>query len=317
MGALTCRQVLPNGARCKNSTKRGETYCWLPEHDGRSPARTNGDTSSPTAGLEGVDLAQEETSPLVDDTLNAFADALSDTRPPDERGYVHHPDNHHLHEMQLGVHACADLLRRLEAADSVWWDMHLQLSDDLDEFVRVRKLTQEAMWAAVRDAGLFREGAKTPFEAAHLAMHERIVDLGAEARRCDSRLRDMSAAALHAGDPDEDPVFVDARKRRESMESRLTQIRQELDAAREELDAAQFHMDETRAAGLDHMHGVRHAYALDRYEDLTGWKAPAAGGPARHTLTAEKVRLDTAARLTIAAELGHSRLEIARQYCGS
>ena len=24
------------------------------------------------------------------------------------------------------------------------------------------------------------------------------------------------------------------------------------------------------------MHGLRHAYALDRYEDLTGWKAPLA-----------------------------------------
>ena len=39
--------------------------------------------------------------------------------------------------------------------------------------------------------------------------------------------------------------------------------------------------DQTRAAGLDHMHGLRHAWALDRYEDLTGWKAPAAGGPRR------------------------------------
>ena len=76
------------------------------------------------------------------------------------------------------------------------------------------------------------------------------------------------------------------------------------------------YMDQTKAAGLDHMHGLRHAFALDRYEDLTGWKAPAAGGPPRHALKAEKVRLDTAARLTIAAELGHSRLEIARQYLG-
>ena len=39
--------------------------------------------------------------------------------------------------------------------------------------------------------------------------------------------------------------------------------------------------DQTKAAGLDHMHGLRHAYALDRYEEITGWKAPAAGGPRR------------------------------------
>lgn len=35
----------------------------------------------------------------------------------------------------------------------------------------------------------------------------------------------------------------------------------------------------TRRAGLSHMHGLRHAYAQQRYEELTGWKAPAAGGP--------------------------------------
>lgn len=34
-----------------------------------------------------------------------------------------------------------------------------------------------------------------------------------------------------------------------------------------------------KAAGLSHMHGLRHRYAQDRYEALTGWKAPAAGGP--------------------------------------
>ena len=35
----------------------------------------------------------------------------------------------------------------------------------------------------------------------------------------------------------------------------------------------------TRRAGLHHMHGLRHAYAQNRYEELTGWKCPAAGGP--------------------------------------
>ena len=72
--------------------------------------------------------------------------------------------------------------------------------------------------------------------------------------------------------------------------------------------------DQTKAAGLDHMHGLRHAYALDRYEELTGWKAPAEGGPRRRELNAARRRIDTAARLTIASELGHSRLEIARIY---
>ena len=56
--------------------------------------------------------------------------------------------------------------------------------------------------------------------------------------------------------------------------------------------------------------------ALDRYEDLTGWKAPAAGGPARDTLTGERRRIDAAARMRISPDPGHGRLEIVRQYCG-
>ena len=36
---------------------------------------------------------------------------------------------------------------------------------------------------------------------------------------------------------------------------------------------------DTLRAGLSRMHGLRHAYAQNRYEELTGWKSPAAGGP--------------------------------------
>ena len=54
---------------------------------------------------------------------------------------------------------------------------------------------------------------------------------------------------------------------------------------------------QTREAGLYRMHGLRHDYALRRYEELTGWKAPAAGGPPRRTLTGARRRIDTAARM--------------------
>ena len=75
--------------------------------------------------------------------------------------------------------------------------------------------------------------------------------------------------------------------------------------------------DQTKAAGLDRMHGLRHAYALDRYEALTGWRAPAAGGPSRRELAGERRRIDAAARRRISAELGHGRLEVARAYLGA
>ena len=73
---------------------------------------------------------------------------------------------------------------------------------------------------------------------------------------------------------------------------------------------------QTREAGLYRMHGLRHGYTLERYEELTGWKAPAAGGPARRTLTGARRRIDTAARRTIAQELGHRRASITSVYCG-
>jgi hypothetical protein len=55
------------------------------------------------------------------------------------------------------------------------------------------------------------------------------------------------------------------------------------------------------------MHGLRHAYAQNRYEELTGWKCPAAGGPETKALTPEQHELDHGARLTISRELGHER----------
>ena len=74
---------------------------------------------------------------------------------------------------------------------------------------------------------------------------------------------------------------------------------------------------QTEAAGLARMHGLRHAYALARYEALTGWKAPAAGGSRRRSLGPAKRRIDKAARMTIARELGHGRLSVVSMYIGS
>jgi integrase len=72
----------------------------------------------------------------------------------------------------------------------------------------------------------------------------------------------------------------------------------------------------TLRAGLSQMHGLRHAYAQHRYEALTGWKAPAAGGPDSKSLTPERGKLDQAARLTISRELGHDREQITAVYLG-
>ena len=70
----------------------------------------------------------------------------------------------------------------------------------------------------------------------------------------------------------------------------------------------------TARVGLSKMHGLRHHYAQWRYETLTGWKAPAAGGPTSKQLTAEQKIKDRAARLIISRELGHGREQITAVY---
>jgi integrase len=72
----------------------------------------------------------------------------------------------------------------------------------------------------------------------------------------------------------------------------------------------------TANAGLSKMHGLRHAYAQSRYKELTGWKAPAAGGPVSKALSPGQKVLDRQARRTISQELGHIREQISSVYLG-
>jgi hypothetical protein len=69
-------------------------------------------------------------------------------------------------------------------------------------------------------------------------------------------------------------------------------------------------------AGLSRMHGLRHAYAQRRYQELTGFKAPIAGGAKRATLSADERALDKIARAVISTELGHNREAITVVYLG-
>ena len=73
---------------------------------------------------------------------------------------------------------------------------------------------------------------------------------------------------------------------------------------------------QVRTAGIKNPHSLRHAYTQRRYEELTGWKAPLAGGPASKSLNIDQRALDKDARETIAEELGHSREEISATYLG-
>lgn len=72
----------------------------------------------------------------------------------------------------------------------------------------------------------------------------------------------------------------------------------------------------TARAGLSKLHGLRHAYAQQRYLELTGWRCPAAGGPESSTLTPTQRAHDIEARLTVSHELGHEREAITAVYFG-
>ena len=63
-------------------------------------------------------------------------------------------------------------------------------------------------------------------------------------------------------------------------------------------------------AVLSSLHGLRHAYAQKRYEELTGWECPATGGPSSKSLSLEQRELDHEARLNISQELGHEREQV-------
>jgi Phage integrase, N-terminal/Integrase len=68
-------------------------------------------------------------------------------------------------------------------------------------------------------------------------------------------------------------------------------------------------------AGIHRVHGHRHQYAQERYRELTGWSAPAVGGPRSRELTREQKKIDREARLTISNELGHEREQVTAIYC--
>lgn len=63
--------------------------------------------------------------------------------------------------------------------------------------------------------------------------------------------------------------------------------------------------------GATGLHDLRAGYACQRYHEITGFQSPLLGGPRPDR------KIDREARLQIAEELGHSRVEISNAYIGS
>jgi len=73
---------------------------------------------------------------------------------------------------------------------------------------------------------------------------------------------------------------------------------------------------ECRRIHLENPHGLRHAYAQTRYEEITGWKCPVADGPHSGELKGKDRETDQEAREQISKELGHNREQVTAIYLG-
>ena len=127
----------------------------------------------------------------------------------------------------------------------------------------------------------------------------------------------LKASWTKGGKSREIPVRTEAQRTLLNRARQLAGNGSLIPSARNYRQQLRIYERHTANAGLSKMHGLRHAYAQQRYQELTGWRAPAADGPIVKALTAEQKRVDQEARLTISRELGHERIQVVGIYLGN
>lgn len=81
---------------------------------------------------------------------------------------------------------------------------------------------------------------------------------------------------------------------------------------------------QTKLMGVSKLHGLRHAYAQRRYRELSrffdpkgeGLSCPIDGGKQYKEMNSTEKLIDRQARMVLSRELGHSRINITKIYCG-
>ena len=126
----------------------------------------------------------------------------------------------------------------------------------------------------------------------------------------------LKASWCKGGREREIPVRTDRQREVLNQAHRLAGRGSMIPSGRSYVEQVKLYERQTAAAGLHKLHGLRHAYAQARYQELTGRAAPAAGGKPSAKLTREEKGLDREARMTISRELGHSREQISAVYLG-
>ena len=118
------------------------------------------------------------------------------------------------------------------------------------------------------------------------------------------------------GRPREIPIETKAQRELLDQARALTEGGSLIPAGSSYVEHLKLYENQTAAAGLEKLHGLRHAYAQERYRELTGWDAPVAGGKKSGDLTDEEKKLDYDARMKVSKELGHGREQVTVVYLG-
>ena len=162
-----------------------------------------------------------------------------------------------------------------------------------DRHVQVSALLQ-------RDFGLRREEAMK-FQISYADKGDRIA---------------LKESWTKGGRAREIPVRTDTQRETLARVRALSPLGSLIPASRSYVQHLKIFEREMANVGLGRTHGARHLYAQQRYEELTGWKSPAAGGSKSRELSDLDRTQDQSARLTISRELGHEREQITVVYLG-
>ena len=127
----------------------------------------------------------------------------------------------------------------------------------------------------------------------------------------------LKASWTKGGKPREIPVRTEAQRLVLGRALQLAGNGSLIPSSRNYRQQLRIYERHTANAGLSKMHGLRHAYAQQRYQELTGWPAPAAGGPTVKALMPGQKLADKKARQTISGELGHERIQVVGIYVGN
>ena len=171
---------------------------------------------------------------------------------------------------------------------------------DQEKLVQIKDVYVKASLELQRDFGLRREEA-IKFNPSYANKGDNI---------------ELKASWTKGGKPRNTPITNDQQRQTLKKVQDLVGKGSLIPDEKRYVDQLRIYEYQTADAKLSKMHGLRHAYAQQRYEKITGWKSPAAGGKTSKELTKEQRGIDQNARLTISKELGHEREQITTVYLG-